>query len=131
MKMRWYEWIILIIAIVLVGAFFIIYMLTCHAGNQSITVERIPLYQQSVSEKHEAAGVSNELEVSETNSIVNINTADQETLETLPGIGTEKAKAIIEWREENGVFMFVDELLEIDGIGEELLDAVRDYIVLG
>ncbi|KQO65056.1 helix-hairpin-helix domain-containing protein [Curtobacterium sp. Leaf261] len=49
---------------------------------------------------------------------VDLNTADQTTLETLPGIGPALAMRILAWREEHGRFQSPDDLLEVSGIGE-------------
>lgn len=51
--------------------------------------------------------------------LVNLNTADVATLETLPGVGPVLAQRIVEWREANGGFTAVDELGEVSGIGEK------------
>lgn len=60
---------------------------------------------------------------------VNLNAADAETLRRdLFGIGAAKAKAIIAYRESNGSFMAVDELLEVKGIGKSLLEKNRDRL---
>ncbi|QCG68500.1 ComEA family DNA-binding protein [Pseudomonas veronii] len=57
---------------------------------------------------------------------VNLNAADAETLRRdLFGIGAAKANAIIAYRESNGPFMAVDELLEVKGIGKALLEKNR------
>lgn len=61
-------------------------------------------------------------------SKVNINTATVEELTTLSGIGESKAKAILEYREENGLFKSVDELVNVTGIGEKSLEKIRDDI---
>lgn len=62
---------------------------------------------------------------------ININTATAEELTSLPGIGPAYAERIVAWREENGRFTRVDQLLEIRGIGEKRLDNLRPYIALG
>lgn len=54
-------------------------------------------------------------------ALVNINTATQAELETLPGIGPVTAQAILQWRTDNGAFSAVDELLEVSGIGDAIL----------
>ena len=60
---------------------------------------------------------------------VNLNLADAETLRRdLFGIGAAKAKAIIAYRESNGSFTVVDELLEVKGIGKSLLEKNRDRL---
>lgn len=59
---------------------------------------------------------------------VNLNTADAATLETLPRVGPALAQRIIEWRETNGAFRTVDDLLGVSGIGEKLLAGLRDRV---
>ena len=59
---------------------------------------------------------------------VNINTADQEALESVTGIGPARAGAIIEFREDNGEFGSVDELIYVSGIGEATVDQLREQI---
>jgi len=60
---------------------------------------------------------------------VNINTAAQAQLETLPGIGPAKAQAILEWRAANGRFTDPAQLLEVSGIGEKTLMQLLPFIV--
>ncbi|PHN21781.1 helix-hairpin-helix domain-containing protein [Pseudomonas sp. ICMP 460] len=62
---------------------------------------------------------------------VNLNAADAEVLRRdLFGIGAAKAKAIIAYRESNGPFTAVDELLEVKGIGKALLEKNRDRLII-
>lgn len=61
---------------------------------------------------------------------ININTATQEELELLPGIGPKKAEAIIQYREEIGGYICVEELLEVSGIGEKTLAKILEYITV-
>ena len=63
-------------------------------------------------------------------SLVNLNTADQTVLETLPGVGPVTAEAILSWRTDNGGFTSVDELLEVDGIGEATLEDLAPLVTL-
>ena len=63
-------------------------------------------------------------------SLVNLNTADQATLETLPGVGPVTAESILAWRTDNGGFTTVDELLEVDGIGEATLADLAPLVTL-
>lgn len=59
---------------------------------------------------------------------VNLNTATQEQLETLPGIGPVTAQSILAWRSDNGTFTNVDELLEVSGIGDVTLADIEPYV---
>lgn len=62
---------------------------------------------------------------------LDLNTADAPTLQKeLNGIGRTKAEAIVAYREANGPFTSVDELLEIKGIGNALLERNRDKLVV-
>lgn len=62
-------------------------------------------------------------------SVVNLNTADLETLQSaLVGVGKVKAQAIIDHRDANGPFASVDELLEVKGIGAATLEKNRDRL---
>jgi competence protein ComEA len=57
-----------------------------------------------------------------------INTADQTRMEELPGVGPVLAARIVSYREENGPFAAIEDLLEIPGIGEAKLASIRDAI---
>ena len=61
---------------------------------------------------------------------VSINTATLEELQTLPGIGEEKAKNIIKYREENGLFTAIEDLTKINGIGESIFAKIKENITL-
>ncbi|MCM3673295.1 helix-hairpin-helix domain-containing protein [Peribacillus simplex] len=60
--------------------------------------------------------------------LVNLNTATQEDLETLTGIGPSKANAILEYRDTVGKFKEVDELKKVTGIGDKTFERLRDSI---
>ncbi len=61
---------------------------------------------------------------------VNLNTADAQALEALPGIGPAKAKAVIEYRQKNGAFKTVDDLRKVSGIGEKTLEELRSQVTV-
>ncbi|GAB2459320.1 hypothetical protein GCM10027062_43950 [Nocardioides hungaricus] len=62
--------------------------------------------------------------------LVNLNTATQAELETLPEVGPVTAQAILAWRDEQGGFTSVDELLEVDGIGDATLEQIAPYVTV-
>jgi len=61
---------------------------------------------------------------------VNINTADEAALASVKGIGEKKAKAIIEYREKNGMFKSVDDLTKVKGIKEKQLAKIKDQVTV-
>ena len=61
---------------------------------------------------------------------INLNTADAAALETLPGIGPAKAKAVIDYREKNGPFRDCSELTGVPGIGEALYKQIEDRVTV-
>jgi len=66
----------------------------------------------------------------ELEGVLNINTADAAELQMLPGIGEATAQNIIAFREANGPFTSIDDLIKVKGIGEKRFDAVRSYLIL-
>ena len=62
--------------------------------------------------------------------LVNLNTASQGELEALPEVGPVTAQAILAWRTEHGGFTSVDELLEVDGIGDATLGQLAPYVTV-
>ena len=59
---------------------------------------------------------------------ININTATQEELETLPGIGSSIALKIINYRNKNGKFKSIEDIKEVSGIGESKFNNIKDMI---
>lgn len=70
-------------------------------------------------------------EPSERMTAIDINTADEETLQQLPGIGPALAERITADRTANGPFASVDDLTRVDGIGEKTVEALRPYAAAG
>jgi competence protein ComEA len=63
-------------------------------------------------------------------TVVDINTADAATLETIPGVGPVTVAAILDYRGEIGSFSSVDQLLEVSGIGPVTLENIRPYVTV-
>ncbi|MCP2030694.1 competence protein ComEA [Okibacterium sp. HSC-33S16] len=61
---------------------------------------------------------------------VNINTATSDQLEELPRVGPEMASRIIAWRDANGPFTVVDELMNVTGIGQKTFDALKELVTV-
>ena len=62
---------------------------------------------------------------------IDINTADEATLQSLQSIGAVKAKAIVAYRQQNGPFKSVDDLKKVSGIGDTLLAQLKDQVTVG
>lgn len=61
---------------------------------------------------------------------VNLNTADAAALETLPRVGPALAARILQWREANGRFAAIEDLMQVTGIGEKTFDGLRDLVTI-
>ena len=77
----------------------------------------------SVNEKSETLGTS-------SGGLISINRASDKELEELPGIGPALSARIIAWREANGGFKSIEDLLKVSGIGENLLSGLKDSVTL-
>jgi competence protein ComEA len=62
------------------------------------------------------------------NGVVNINTADEQTLETLPGIGPTYARRIVELRQERGPYKTIEEIMLVNGVGESKFNKLKHLI---
>ena len=67
---------------------------------------------------------------SDNGGLINISTATQEELESLPSIGEVRAQAIITYREEHGGFRTIDELKEVSGIGDKIFADISPHITV-
>ena len=89
--------------------------------------ERRPFQQSFVEQVEDPSPVD---EPVPTGDLVNINTATVEELDGLPGIGPTKAQAIVDYREQNGPFQSVDELLNVTGVGNSTLANIRNLVTV-
>ena len=103
--------------------------------NQAAFVEDgikviIPIYVESDAENPGVTQGGNETQIVPDNSgNVNINSADKETLKTLPGIGDVIADRIIEYRSLNR-FQTKEDIMNVKGIGNSIYDKIKDGIVI-
>lgn len=70
------------------------------------------------------------VETSNAAKLVNINTAGQSELESLPGIGPSLAKKIMEFRQKNGGFKNVSDLVAVPGIGEKKFEQLKNLVTV-
>ena len=91
----------------------------------------IPTFDEQIPET--ACNAPQNLFLSKTpgfNYPLNLNQATKEELESLPGIGPGKAEDILAYREAFGPFSSLDDLLEIEGIGQKTLDSLREFLII-
>lgn len=103
--------------------------------SASTSYERVTTTVTTVNDASEASADStSSAEASSTsattNGKININKASASELEQLPGVGPATAAAIVTFRETNGNFQSVDELLAVDGIGNGKLSKMRDRVTI-
>ena len=68
--------------------------------------------------------------ISDIDSKISINDADEENLTKISGIGSSKAKSIIEYRKQNGKFKTIEDIMNVSGIGKSLFEKIKDYITV-
>jgi competence protein ComEA len=112
----------------LVDAVFAAGGLTELADNSSVNLAR----ELSDGEQVVVSSVNQQSETLGTSSggLISINRASDKELEELPGIGPALSARIISWREANGGFKSIEDLLKVSGIGENLLSGLKDSVTL-
>lgn len=88
------------------------------------------LTQEEALDADQTVSMDSGTESSDEEKKVNINTADADTLMTLPGIGEAKADAIIEYRESSGGFQRIEDIMNIAGIKEAVFSKIKDKITV-
>lgn len=73
---------------------------------------------------------TNDKETEEQNGKVDLNTADEALLCTLPGIGESRARSIIAYREEHGLFQKPEDVMNVSGIKEAAFEKIKDYVTV-
>ncbi len=110
------------------------------ADLNCINLAEVMSDQQQVSVPRQGEAAVNENQISGAVSVsgtrgrhsgkININTADAETLDSLPGIGPAMAEKIIQYRKEHGGFKNISELLQVSGIGDKKFKQLKDLITI-
>ncbi|MFB9860707.1 helix-hairpin-helix domain-containing protein [Salinicoccus siamensis] len=99
--------------------------------NQSMKLkDEQVVYVPAVGEEITEGPVNQTEEGEETKALVNINTADVDELTTLNGIGEKKAQLFLDYREENGLFMKLEDIKNIPGIGDKTFESLKPYITI-
>ena len=89
-----------------------------------------PQIQISAVEVQNAAPVVTAVPQEQDTGLVDLNTADQAALETLPGVGPVLAERILAYRSENGLFIAKEQLMDVEGIGEVRYAELEDMITV-
>ena len=105
------------------------YFLGARSGTEPYRVEALSPAAETVALPRPSETAAHET-AEATPDKVNINTASAEELDTLPGIGAQRAADIIADREANGPFRIPEDLTRVPGIGEGILEGLIDYITV-
>ncbi|WP_417092367.1 ComEA family DNA-binding protein [Intestinimonas timonensis] len=105
------------------------YFLGARSGTEPYRVEALSTAAETVALPRPSETAAPET-AEATPDKVNINTASAEELDTLPGIGAQRAADIIADRAANGPFRIPEDLTRVPGIGEGILEGLIDYITV-
>ena len=99
--------------------------------NQArLLVDGEMIYVPTIEEAKERLESGLSTNTDNTNGKINLNTASLDQLMEIPGIGEAKASAILRYREENGGFSSIEEIMNIEGIKEGVFSKMKEYIVV-
>jgi len=116
---------IILVQVALIGAGLALFGL--NGRKDVVTTYTAPTNEisQPPSAKPQVTGTSTERQLT-----VNLNTGAKEELELLPGIGEATALKIIEYREKNGPFKKIEDIMNVSGIGEKKFEDIKGFLVL-
>lgn len=128
MKVKRIPW--LAVLSVVFAAFIVGFFIGRNLDRTPVQIRSLPSAAPAAVSDRDAAEPSGEAATDPTEPIglININTASLPMLQTLPGIGPELAKRIIDYRQTHGPFESVGALIHVNGIGEKKLEALWDLV---
>lgn len=94
--------------------------------NDACLIENLDIKDPVIEQEENKTNDTNET----INSKININTASKEELMTLTGIGASKATAIIEYRDNNGLFKSIEDIMKVNGISESIYAKIKENITI-
>lgn len=94
------------------------------------TIEMIEKQKEEGMEEISGISYGNKDETEQTKGKIDLNTADEAMLCTLPGIGESKAKSIIAYRQEHGRFEKTEDIMMISGIKEAAYEKIKEYVTV-
>ncbi len=117
-----------------------------HSGERTETSDEKIQSETSYGKNNEQTNIDTEIDgnseiINESNNsrttsdnnknyLININTADENALATLDGIGPSKAQKIIDYRSSNGNFKSIEEITNVSGIGEKTFEKIKNNITV-
>ncbi len=101
-----------------------------NSGSGSVTVA-VPAQMQTAPTAVAATTPAETVPEETVSFPVNINTADEDALTALPGIGPVLAERILAYRAQNGPFRAIEEITNVEGIGEKKAEAILELITVG
>lgn len=101
-----------------------------NVDKDSINMAQVLKDGQQLRVPERKAGSSFAGSISSKDGQININTADEKTLDELPGVGPAMAKRIVEYRETEGAFQSIEDIKKIKGIGEAKFNRMKDKLCL-
>lgn len=125
------------VTLLLICSFILGYLAADNRETPEVHITQMPVISrpqetESASGSSDESGDPEQTEAEmEESGLININTADQAQLETLPGIGPSLAKRIIEYREVIGGFTAKEQLMQVSGIGQKKYDGLSALITVG
>jgi competence protein ComEA len=123
-----------VLAVIVLFASIISFIAVSSVEDRSLPQGWVPLNQQmsALLEQSETTALKQTLEAPQAASVsqtkVNINRATVKELTVLPGIGDAKAKAIVTYRQESGLFAEPADIMKVKGIGEKMFEKLKDRI---